>query len=70
MAKLGTVEVNILNFNSVKATLCLFKEMLSDERIDFKLREEYAERYDNLLKQLEFDEYCENASESHSGLEW
>ena len=70
MAKALSVKIDVLNIEHVKTTIGILKSMLRDNRIDLKLREEYAERYDGLIKQLEYDEYCKNAAESHSGLEW
>ena len=67
MAKVLSVKIDVLNH--VQATIGILKEMLEDDRIDLKLREEYADRYDNLIKQLEYDEYCKTASESHKHLE-
>ena len=68
MAKALSVKIDVLNH--VQATIGILKAMLEDDRIDLKLREEYVERYDGLIKQLEYDAYCKNAAESHSGLEW
>ena len=67
MAKALSVKIDVLNH--VQATIGILKAMLEDDRIDLKLREEYVERYDNLIKQLEYEEYCKNAAESHSDLE-
>ena len=41
----------------------------NDIDVFLKIREEYALRYENLLKQLEFEEYCETASNSHKDIE-
>lgn len=68
MAKMLSVKVDIMNTKQAKATLGILKAMFSDDRIDFSLKQEYIIRYENLIKQLEFEEYCENASESHKEL--
>ena len=67
------VSVELKDYEEVKATLGIFKQMLSDERIDLSIRLEYKNRFDNLLEQLkkekEFDEYCKINAESHKDLE-
>ena len=63
MAKL--LKADMTNLNIVKATIGTLKLMLEDKRIELKLREEYVDIYEELIKQLEFEEYCETGANSH-----